>query len=88
MYRININICTCHMGQVIWCKYCKRDKIRINICFTFLHVGIAIGGEKSVQIRHMRLVHMHFCAASIETNLSTDFDVFGIIVKSFSDTLT
>ena len=55
---------------------------------TFLHVGIAIGGEKSVQIRHMGLVHVHFCTTSVEANFSTDLDVFGIIVKSFSDTLT
>ena len=55
--------------------------------FTFLHVCVAVSGEKSVQIRYMRLVHVHFYATSVETNFGTDFDVFGIIVTSFSDTL-
>ena len=60
----------------------------LDVIFTFLHVCVAVSGEKSVQIRYMGLVHVHFCTTSVETNLGTDFDVFGIIVKSFSDTLT
>ena len=55
---------------------------------TFLHVSVAVSGETSVQIPNIGLVNVHFWTTSVVTNLGTDFDVFGITVKSFSETLT
>ena len=62
--------------------------MNIKWFLTFLHVSVTVSGVKSVQISNIGLVNLHFCTTSVDINLGTDFDVFVIIVKSFSETLT
>ena len=55
---------------------------------TFLHLIVTIGGEQSVQVRHVRLVHVHLGAARVEAQLGTHGDVgCTVIVESLANTL-
>ena len=61
-----------------------------NICnsITFLHLIVTIGGEQSVQVGHMCLVHVHLGAARVEAQLSAHGNVGRtVIVESLANTL-
>ena len=55
---------------------------------TFLHLIVTIGGEQSVQVGHMCLVHVHLGAARVEAQLGAHGNVGRtVIVESLANTL-
>jgi hypothetical protein len=49
---------------------------------------VAIGGEQAVQVRHVRLVHVHLGAARVEAQLGAHGNVGRtVIVESLANTL-